>query len=120
MRFEPITRNNDFIRAYKRGKAFVSPQLVLYVNKTRTGKTRVGITATKKVGKAVQRNRARRVLRHALYQVMPVSGIGSRDIVLVARGATPYLKSTKVAQILVHLFQQAGLTLKENALEENA
>ena len=69
MRYRPITRNKEFARAYARGKAFVHPKLVLYVMKNRLGHTRVGITATKKIGNAVHRNRARRVIRAALYQM---------------------------------------------------
>ena len=62
MRYRPITRNREFGRVYARGRSYVHPKLVLYVNKNRLGHTRVGLTATKKVGGAVQRNRARRVM----------------------------------------------------------
>ncbi len=108
MRYHPITRNNDFGRAYRRGKNIVHPQVVLYINKNRAGTTRVGITCSKKIGNAVQRNRARRVIRHALFQVLPVD-IGGIDLVLVARGQTPRLKSTQLAVTLRRLFSQAGL-----------
>ena len=33
MRYHPLTRNNEFARAYTRGKSFVHPHVVLYVNK---------------------------------------------------------------------------------------
>lgn len=59
MRYRPICRNIEYARVYRRGKSYVAPQLVLYVCKNRLGRTRVGFTATKKVGHAVQRNRAR-------------------------------------------------------------
>ena len=51
MRYHPLTRNNEFARAYTRGKSFVHPHVVLYVNKNRLGRTRVGITASKKIGR---------------------------------------------------------------------
>ena len=60
MRYRPIRRNSEFGRVYARGKSYVNPGLVMYVLKTRSKKTRVGLTATKKIGHAVQRNRARR------------------------------------------------------------
>ena len=66
MRYRPICRNIEYARVYRRGKSYVAPQLVLYVCKNRLGRTRVGLTATKKIGGAVQRNRARRVMRAAL------------------------------------------------------
>ena len=96
MRYKPITRNNDFSRGYKKGKSQVHPQVVVYVLKNRKGFTRVGITASKKIGNAVTRNRARRVIRHALYEVLPVN-IGSYDLIFVARGQTAKLKSTQMA-----------------------
>ena len=66
MRYRPIRRNSEFGRVYARGKSYVNPALVLYVLKTRGRKTRVGLTATKKIGHAVQRNRARRVMKAAI------------------------------------------------------
>ena len=63
MRYRPIRRNSEYGRVYARGKSYVNPALVLYVLKTRGKKTRVGLTATKKIGHAVQRNRARRASR---------------------------------------------------------
>ena len=94
MRYHPLTRNNEFARAY--------------VNKNRLGRTRVGITASKKIGNAVTRNRARRVLRAALYEVLPPD-VGGYDLVLVARGQTPRLKSTQVAKTLERQLRAAGL-----------
>ena len=108
MRYEPITRNNDFVRAYSRGKSYVHSHIVLYVRKNRAGHTRVGLTASKKIGNAVMRNRARRVMRAALYQVLD-RDLGPVDIVLVARGITPRLNSTKLAPTLQKLLQDAGL-----------
>ena len=108
MRYEPITRNNDFVRAYSRGKSYVHSHIVLYVRKNRAGHTRVGLTASKKIGNAVMRNRARRVMRAALYQVLD-RDLGPVDIVLVARGITPRLKSTKLAPTLQKMLQDAGL-----------
>ena len=66
MRYRTLNRNWQYNRVYGRGKSYVHPHVVLYVAKNRAGVTRVGLTATKKVGHAVQRNRARRVMREAL------------------------------------------------------
>ena len=112
MKFEMLRYNSDFSRAYKRGKQYVHPHIVLYVNKTKKGITRVGITCSKKVGGAVVRNRARRVILHALYEVLPQQA-GSVDIVLVARAQTPRQNSRLLAQTLKKLLQNAGIAAKQ-------
>ena len=49
---------------------------------------RVGFTASRKVGNAVMRNRAKRRLRAAAAQILPVQGSPGTDYVLIARGTT--------------------------------
>lgn len=108
----PICRNNDFRRIYARGKSYVSPLVVVYVLKNRTKNVRVGITTSKKVGNAVQRNRSRRVIREAFRALAPRVRPGF-DLVLVARGKTPYVKSTDVRRQLERQLQAAGLLREE-------
>ena len=69
---------------------------------------RVGLTATKKIGHAVQRNRARRVMKAAIDEHLDYN-IGGYDLVFVARGITPRLKSWQLSAIVAKLFAQAGL-----------
>ena len=92
MRYRPIRRNGEFGRVYARGKSYVNQALVLYVLKTRSKRTRVGLTATKKIGHAVQRNRARRVMKAAIDEHLDYN-IGGYDLVFVARGMTPRLRA---------------------------
>ena len=108
----PICRNNDFRRIYARGKSYVSPLVVVYALKNRTKNVRVGITTSKKVGNAVQRNRSRRVIREAFRALAPRVRPGF-DLVLVARGKTPYVKSTDVRRQLERQLQAAGLLREE-------
>ncbi len=75
------------------------PLVVIYAFKTNKS-TRLGITTSKKIGKAVVRNRARRVLKEAANAVLPPD-IGY-DIVLVARQKTPSAKSTELMPVLLH------------------
>ena len=106
MRYRPIRRNSEFGRVYARGKSYVNPALVLYVLKTRGRKTRVGLTATKKIGHAVQRNRARRVMKAAIDEHLD-QNIGGYDLVFVARGMTPRLKSWQLSEVVASLPDKA-------------
>ncbi len=68
------------------------------------GSLRVGFTATKKIGNAVMRNRARRRLRAAVSDVLKDANTASADLVIVARQGTikrPYaeLKSDLAAAL---------------------
>jgi ribonuclease P protein component len=49
---------------------------------------RAGFTATRKIGGAVVRNRAKRRLREAARQLLPLHGRPGRDYVFIARGGT--------------------------------
>lgn len=66
MKYESIKNNRDFVNIYNKGRRFVNPYLVMYKLKGARGK-RIGITVSKKIGKAVVRNRVRRLIRQALY-----------------------------------------------------
>ena len=110
-----LNRNGDFRRVYSRGKSYTNPVLVTYVMKNRAGICRIGITATKKTGNAVERNRARRVIRAAYHNI--VSDVdGEWDIVFVARSHTGECKSTYIEQIMRKQLESAGVILKEEAL----
>ena len=103
--------NRDFSRLYRRGKSCVGPVLVTYVLKNKSDNLRFGITTGKKIGKAVRRTRSRRVIREAYYELYPDIKKGY-DFVFVARGKTPYVKSTVVCKEMKRQLLLAG-ALKE-------
>ena len=74
--------------------------------KNRVGCVRIGITAGKKVGNAVFRNRSRRIIREGLRSVLRngFPGLCGVDIVFVARSRTPQLKSNDVEKIILKSF----------------
>ncbi len=103
-----IKENWQFQRAYKRGKSFVSPVVVTYIVKNNTNNLQIGITTSKKIGKAVQRNRCRRIIRAAFYELLPDIKNGY-DIVFVARAKTPFVKSTDILSAIKNHLQQANV-----------
>ena len=109
---ETLKTNSDFRRAYARGKSYTNPALVMYVRKNRAGSCRIGLTASKKIGNAVQRNRARRVIREAFRQVnLPLRG--NFDIVFVARTKTVFKKSTDIYTVMLPMLIDAGVVKNE-------
>ena len=107
-----LCKNYEFQRAYTKGKSFVGPIVVTYVRKNRLGVTQMGITTSKKIGNAVMRNRSRRVIREAFRQLSPKVAPGY-DLVFVARGRTPFCKSTQVKEQLKKQLSAAGILQPE-------
>lgn len=107
-KYAVVKQNYEFRRAYSRGRSFVSPCLVTYCFKKRYGGIKIGITSGKKIGKAVARNRARRVIREAFRTMYP-DAKGNWDIIFVARTATAYKKSTDIAVVMKKQLKEAGV-----------
>ena len=82
-----LKENYEFRRVYQRGSSAVNGSMVVYCRKNRLGRTRLGITASTKIGNAVTRNRARRRLRE-VYRLNSPRLRSGWDIILVARGRT--------------------------------
>ncbi len=108
MKTVKLNQNRDFRRVYGKGKYAAHPLLVTYAMKNRIGRARIGITASKKVGNAVQRNRARRIITAAFWPLQEQIKQGY-DIVLVARAKTPLAKSTELEPVLRKHLQKLGL-----------
>lgn len=89
---EIIKNNRDFLSLYKKGRYIVSKYTVIYVKPNGRPYNRFGITAGKKIGNAVCRNRAKRLIRLAYRQNEVSLPIGI-DIVIVARSGILGIKS---------------------------
>lgn len=81
---EILKENREFQALYRKGKCIVLPYVILYARKNKLGVNRLGITTGKKVGNAVCRSRARRLIRQAWRENELLAPIGL-DIVVVAR-----------------------------------
>ena len=91
-----LTQNKDFLRLYKKGNSTASRSCVFYFSQNKLPFNRLGITTSKKIGNAVARNRARRIIRAAYSQNELEFPVGY-DIVVVARNAATEVKSDEVA-----------------------
>lgn len=102
-RYIVIKKNRDFSFLFKRGESIVTYAFVCYVKERHGTANRLGIVTGKKVGNAVKRNRARRVIREAFRLFEPILKEKTQkryDFVFVARSKTPSLKSTQLIPLM--------------------
>lgn len=102
-KFVSVKKNREFQYLFKKGKSVVNSAFVCYFRPNRRRVNRLGLVTSKKIGNAVKRSRARRVIREAFRLLEPElrQRFEQRyDFVFVARAKTPYLKSTKIYTIM--------------------
>jgi ribonuclease P protein component len=97
-RIARLKRRSEFLRVAGARRKWAAPGLVLQARRHEPGEAtpdaapegalRVGFTASRKVGIAVERNRARRRLRAAAAEIMPRHALPGHDYVLIARTET--------------------------------
>jgi ribonuclease P protein component len=105
-----LTRSTDFKRVRRAGKSYAHPLIVLYAIKSDEPSVRVGVSAGLAVGNAVKRNRAKRLLRAAMNELLPRTVSGS-DLLLVARSPLPESNLQQTREVLTSLLERAGLLI---------
>ena len=100
---ERIRSKNDYVRIYQRGKRGYSEHFTWIIDRSPAGLRRLGITAGKKVGKAVKRNRIKRLLRE-LFRLNKSRLPEGQDIVIMVRPRLPAMTYWDVLRELEGLF----------------
>ena len=122
MKYYTLKENHLFSKAYGTGKRFGGKYICVYdlpdyhaarlqrAHPLKLRINRVGITATKKLGAAVVRNRVKRILREAYHEACRTYDIRTgRIIVIAARSAAVSAKTNDVYRELVNAFGELGL-----------
>lgn len=122
-----LTENHLFAKAYAKGERYRGRYVCVYVMRDFSAKrlmlanpekkylNRVGIATSKKIGGAVMRSRARRVIRAALAELERGKIRTGQIIVIAAREAAVNAKSTEIYTELRSAFVRLGLIPEENA-----
>ena len=112
MRFSSSLKLNHIFQRLYHTKGVADGYLVLYARKNRTDSNRVGITVSKKLGKAHIRNRTRRRIRE-VYRLNEESFQPGWDIVVVARSKAVDAEFSRLTRSFLSLSKKAGFLLQE-------
>ena len=101
-RFNSLKKNQDFQTVYRGGKSYANKYLVMYVRDSGREDTRIGISASKKVGNSVVRHHVTRLVRES-YRLNKDRVRLGLDIVVVARPAAKEADFKKIESAYLHL-----------------
>ena len=108
MKFSSSLKLNHIFRRLYGTQGHANGYMVLYARKNRTGGNRVGITVSKKLGKAHIRNRVRRRFRE-VYRLNEEKFQPGWDIVVVARSKSISANFQKLTEAYLQLAEKAGI-----------
>ena len=114
MKYSTSLKLNHIFRRLYHTSGFADGFLVLYARKNRTAENRVGITVSKKLGKAHVRNRTRRRIRE-VYRLNEACFRPGWDIVVVARSKAVRAPFSALTESYLSLAAKAGILKKGEA-----
>ena len=108
---EYLTKPEQYALVYNKGSSWVSTLLVMKALPNGLTLSRYGFSVSKRVGKAVVRNRVKRLLREVLRVTQLTPGW---DIIFIARPAATSTDYASLEKSVENLLSQARLLVKEN------
>lgn len=109
-----LKKRPEFLLTAQKGKKWVADSVVVQSMETDSGEIRFGYTATKKIGNAVVRNRAKRRLRAAVDTIQKSQNLKSADIVFIARDIAPTCDWDKLQKDMIWCLKRLGIIEKDN------
>lgn len=113
-----LTRREDFNKVYRHGKSSANHQFVVYVMpqpaSVEGNGFRLGVSASKKIGNAVVRNRLRRMIK----EIVRLNGdkIAPRtDFILIVRKPAAEMEYEAMEKSILHVLKRAGILMKKGS-----
>ncbi len=104
-----LTKSRQYALVYKEGRSWVSNSMVLKALPNGLSLSRYGFSVSKRVGKAVTRNRVKRLLREILWLTPLEPGW---DIIFIARPVTATTKYAELKKSVESLLSRAQLLVE--------
>ncbi|MFC2024886.1 ribonuclease P protein component [Chloroflexota bacterium] len=103
---EHLTEPRQYALVYSKGSSWVSELVVMKVLPNGLALSRYGFSVSKRIGKAVTRNRVKRLLREVL-RIMPLKS--GWDIIFIARPAVATVNYASLKKTVEDLLSRARL-----------
>ena len=100
--------NRDFRRLYSKGQSYAGGYIVIYAMKNRIHYKRLGLTVGKTFGKAVKRNRIKRLMRES-YRYLEDKLPDGYDFICVARTRAEGKSLDQIQRDMEYAFVKLGL-----------
>lgn len=121
MHIVSLRQKSDFLRLKEsKKKFFVSSAVIIVANTLEipgndfSDSIRVGFIVTKKIGGAVQRNRARRRLKAAFREACSLNSVFGLDIIFIARSGALSVKFSEMVESIAQLLHKLKLENENN------
>lgn len=102
-------KNYEFKNVLNKGKFYCGKYIIMYVSKNKKNKNTIGIAISKKIGKAVKRNRLKRLIRES-YRLQENELLQGYDIVFLwNKNKIEECKCYNVKEDMRKLFEKAGI-----------
>ena len=117
---ESLKKNKDFQFVYRNGRSCGNRLLVLYVYPTGTGRNRLGISVSKKVGNSVVRHHLARLIRES-YRLNEKKFVRGLDLIVIARPGAKGRSYLEIERALLHVAAKNHVRadMQENQEERN-
>ncbi len=99
---ESLKKSHEFQNVYRNGNSSANKYLIMYVLKNGTGKNRLGISVSKKVGNSVVRHKVTRLIREC-YRLQEEKFLSGFDIVIIARNLAGGKSYREIESAMLHL-----------------